>query len=165
MDFGKVTNPFYLNDCGDNDMKVYFGQIYIQAGISFPFSYVFQNFLGTKVTELIKPSSKFIKRYAEDYSLIFRISAKKELTANEIRGATVYKKDKDVEFSIFLPYTPIIQNEDPNREALKYLFDGIYEVLEKYEINISMLKSEQDKIIDKIMSSPEMFTMKINGEL
>ncbi len=140
------------------DMKVYFGQVYIQVGISFPFSHLFQNFLGTKVTELVKPSSKFIKCYAEDYSLMFRISAKKELTENEIRGATVYKKDKDVEFSIFLPYTPIMQKENPNREALKYLFEGIYEVLEKYEINVSMLKSEQNKIIDKIMSSPEMFS-------
>ena len=138
-------------------MNVYFGQIYIQEGISFPFNHLFQNFLGIKITELLKPSSNFIKRYAEDYNLIFRISAKKELTENEIKGATVYKKDKDVEFSIFLPYTPIMQKKEPNREALKYLFMGLYVVLEKYAIDISMLKSEQNNIIEIIMSSPEMF--------
>jgi len=141
-------------------MKIYFGQIYIQVGISFPFNHLFQKFLGTEITKLVEFSPKFIKRYAEDYSLMFRISAKKELAVNEIKGPTVYKKDKDVEFSIFLPYTAIMQSTEPNREALKYLFEGIYEVFGKYEINISMLKSEQGKIIDKIMSSPEMFGYK-----
>lgn len=144
-------------DVEDENMKIYFGQIYIQVGVSFPFNYLFQNFLGTKVTEFVQSSPKFIKLYGEDYSLIFRVSAKKELTTNEIKGATIYKKKKHIEFTIFLPYTLIMQNAEPNKEALKFLFDGIYEVLDKYEINTSMLKSEQDKIINKIMSSPEMF--------
>jgi hypothetical protein len=140
------------------NMKIYIGQIYIQVGISFPFSHLFQSFLGTKITELVEPSPKFIKLHGEDYCLGIRISAKKELAVNEIKGATIYKKDKDIEFTIFLPYTFIMQNTEPNREALKYLFEGIYEVLGKYEINVSMLKSEQNMIIDKIMSSPEMFS-------
>ena len=138
-------------------MKIYFGQIYIQVGINFPFNHLFQKFLGAEVTKLVNPSHKFIKRYAEDYNLIFRVSAKKELVENEIKGPTAYKKEKDVEFSIFLPYTFITQNSDPNRLALKYLFEGIYEVLGKYEINVEALKFEQNRIIDTIMSSPEMF--------
>ena len=138
-------------------MKIYFGQIYIQVGISFPFNHLFQRFLGAKVTELVEPSPKFIKLHSEDYCLIFRISAKKELFTNEIVGPAIYKKDKDVEFSIFLPFTFIVQNTDPNREALNYLFEGIYEVLGKYEISVEALKSEQSGIIDTIMSSPEMF--------
>ena len=141
-------------------MKIYFGQIYIQVGINFPFNYLFQIFLGEKITELVKPSLKFIKRFAEDYSLMFRVSAKKELAENEIKGPSVYKKNKDVEFSIFLPYSVIMKHEEPNREALNYLFKGIYEVLEKYEIDVLVLKSEQNQIIDKIMSSPEMFSYK-----
>jgi hypothetical protein len=138
-------------------MQIYFGQIYIQVGIFFSFNHLFQRFLGSRITELVEPSPKFIKLYGEDYCLGIRISAKKELTVNEIQGPTVYKKDKDMEFTIFLPYTSIMQNVAPNREALKYLFEGIYEVLEKYEINVSMLKSEQNMIIDKVISSPEMF--------
>ena len=152
----RIRNEGQKRESGNN-MTIYFGQIYIQVGILFPFNHLFQRFLGTEVSKLVKLSPKFIKCHGEDYSLIFRISAKKELAVNEIRGATVYKKDKDIEFSIFLPYTPIMQKEEPNREALKYLFEGIYEVLEKYEIDVSLLKSKQDKIIDKIMSSPEMF--------
>jgi hypothetical protein len=138
-------------------MKIYFGQIYIQVGISFPFSHLFQKFLGAEISELIKPSQKFIKLHSEDYSLGIRLSAKKELAINEIKGPTVYKKDKDIEFTIFLPYTPIMKEAEPNKSALEHLFHGIYEVLGKYEIDTSRLKAEQEKIIDKIISSPEMF--------
>jgi len=138
-------------------MKTYFGQIYIQAGRSFPFSYVFQNYMGEKTTELIEPSSKFIKLHGEDYNLIFRISTKWQLAVNEIVGPTVYKKDKNVEYSVFLPYTPIMQTTEPNRNALEHLFEGVYEVLGGYEIDISKLKAKQGGIIDEVMSSPEMF--------
>jgi hypothetical protein len=41
-------------------MTIYFGQIYIQVGISFPFSHLFQKSLGESVTKFVKPSSKFI---------------------------------------------------------------------------------------------------------
>jgi len=141
-------------------MNIYFGQIYIQAGKSFPFGHLFQIFLSERVTELVAPSAKFIKGHGEDYSLMFRISAKWQLAVNEIYGPQVYKKDKDVEYSVFLPYTPIMQTPEPNRSALEHLFEGVYEVLGGYEIDVSALKGEQEKIIDKILSSPEMFVAK-----
>lgn len=138
-------------------MKVIFSQIYIQAGVNFNFSHQFQIFLSRKVSELLCVSKKFLKLHDKDYTIIFRISAKKELTANEIKGATIYKKDKDIEFTIFLPYTPIIQEAEPIRCALEHLFQGIYDIFEEYEIDTYKLKARQRKIIDRIMSSPEMF--------
>ena len=138
-------------------MKLFYGQLYTQAGSSFPFSHVFQQFMGARTTELVKPSSTYINGHGEDYSLMFRISAKRELAINEIVGPTVYKKDRDVEYSIFLPYTPITQMNDPNRSALEYLFEAVYEVLEGYEIDTSKLRAEQKNMIEEIMSRPEMF--------
>ncbi|WP_172918560.1 hypothetical protein [Capnocytophaga canis] len=138
-------------------MKVIFSQIYIQVGVNFNFSHQFQTFLSSRISELLCVSKKFIKLHDEDYTIVIRISAKKELTTNEIKGATIYKKDKDVEFTIFLPYTPIMQTSEPSKSALEYLFEGVYDILQKYEIDILKLKAEQKKIIDKIMSSPEMF--------
>jgi len=144
-------------DKEDAKVKVYFGQFYVQAGRNFPFSQMFQRFISEKVTALVTPSVKYIKGHGEDYSLMFRISAKWQLAITEIIGPKVYKKDKDVEYSIFLPYTPIMQTSDPNRNALVHLFEAVYEVLSGYEINLSRLKDEQNRIIDEIMSSPEMF--------
>lgn len=138
-------------------MKIIFSQIYIQVGVNFNFSHQFQKFLSSRVSELLYASEKFLKLHDKDYTIIFRISAKKELATNEIKGATIYKRDKDIEFTIFLPYTPIMQEPEPNKSALENLFQGIYEVLGKYEIDTSKLEAEQEKIIDKIISSPEMF--------
>lgn len=158
----RALNPITESDIvklrgyGDN-MKIYFTQIYIQIGVSFPFEYTFQSFLGTKITDLVKPSLKFTELHGDDYSLGFYISAKKELEINEIVGPSIYKKDKDIEYSIFLPYTQIMKQSEPNRSALENLFGGIYYVLGEYEVDITKLKNEEKKIIDKIMSSPEMF--------
>ncbi len=76
---------------------------------------------------------------------------------NEIKGPSVYRKDKDIEFTIFLPYTPIMQKEDPNKNALIHLLQGVCEALEKYEIDTSNIKNKQKEIISEIMASPEMF--------
>jgi len=151
-----VLSERFYNLRGDR-VKVHFGQIYIQAGKTFPFSHVFQLFLGEKITELIEPSAKYIKLHGEDFELMFRVSAKWQLAVNEVFGPKVYKKDKDVEFSIFLPYTPIMLTPDPNRSALEHLFEGVYQVLGGYEIDVSAVKAEQGRIIDKILSSSEMF--------
>ncbi|WP_306354300.1 hypothetical protein [Flavobacterium sp. '19STA2R22 D10 B1'] len=138
-------------------MKVEFSHIFIQAGIKFNFSYILHNFLSDNVSLLVHPSEMFLKHYEGGYELIFNISAKKELATNEIVGPRTSKKNKKIEFTIFLPYTPIMKELEPNRSALVHLFEGVYEVLGKYEIDTSKLKAEQEKIIDKIMSSPEMF--------
>jgi hypothetical protein len=138
-------------------MKVAFSHIFIQVGINFNFSYKLHKFLIAELSDLITPSEKFLKLHGEDYQLIFNISAKKQLAINEIVGPLTSKKNKTVEFSVFLPYTPIMKELEPNRSALEHLFEGVYEVLEKYEIDSSQVKLEQKKLIDKIMSSPEMF--------
>ena len=138
-------------------MKIHFGQIYIQAGINFSFNHIFQNFISEKVTELVEISSKFLEFFTEDYSLIFNVSAKKELAINEIVGPAVYKKDKDVEYSIFLPYVPIMQQPEPNRSALEHLFEGVYKILGEYDIDVSKLQNNQERLIAEILSSPKMF--------
>lgn len=138
-------------------MKIYFGQLYIQAGISFPFSSSFQRFLSEEVSKLVEMNPKFEQSYGTEYELMFRISAKKELLTNEICGPTIFKKEKDIEYSIFLPYKFIMEQSNPNKCALEFLFEGIYTVLDLYEINTSRLKIEQNKIINKIISSSNMF--------
>ena len=85
-------------------MKIFVGQIYISAGIEFPFSLRFQKWLGDTLSERIEVSGEFSKKFGVDFKLGFRLSAKEEIGEPEIRGPTVFKRDKDVEFSIFLPF-------------------------------------------------------------
>jgi hypothetical protein len=138
-------------------MKIFFGQVYIIPGVKFPFSHHFQLRLSREITSIVVPSDKFMKKYGRDYELMFNISAKDTIEDNEIRGPTVFKKTKDVEYTIFLPFMPISRQPDVPRSALTFLFKGVYTVLESLEIDSKAIKSLQSSLIDSICSDPMMF--------
>src|SRR5580704_1479285 len=99
-------------------MKVYFSQIYIKPGVSFPFSHHFQVHLSNVITDLVVPSPSFVEKYGDDFDIVFRISAKREIRDNEIKGPTVFNKEKDIEYTVFLPFDVIHRAPDVNRSAL-----------------------------------------------
>jgi hypothetical protein len=138
-------------------MRITFGQIYIEAGVSFPFSLLFQRRLSDEVTALIVPSPQFLAKYGEDWDLMFRISAKAAIRATEIRGPSVFRKDKDVEYSIFLPFTTIRAAEDVLRTAIQSLFDAILSVLTKLGFSTDRLEARRAALIETIFSDSTMF--------
>ena len=142
-------------------MNVYVSQIYIQAGVNFPFSHHFQLHLSQELTKRVEPSALFINTYGEDFSLMFRMSAKAELTLPEIKGPAVYRKDKDVEFSIFLTYDKQKkQGPTEYRQALRELMDQIIIVLERLEIDTSKLRLDAHALIESICTTPGMIVAK-----
>ncbi len=102
-------------------MKVFFRQTYIETGATFPFSVHFQRRMTEVVTSLVVPSAKFLSKYGDDYDLIFNVSAKRGLQENEIRGPGIYRRTKDVEYSVFLPFDVIMASSDIYRTALEIL--------------------------------------------
>jgi len=105
-------------------MKVWFGQVYIEPGVNFPFSHHFQRRLSQEVTALTKPSREFIKKHGEDFELMFNVSAKQALQDNEIRGPAVFRKTKDLEYTVFLPFDVIMRHADAPKAALRFLLRG-----------------------------------------
>lgn len=87
-------------------MKIFIGQIYIKAGLAFPFSLRFQRWLGDCLSERVDVSEQFATEFGDGFGLGLRISAKENIDQPEIKGPTVFKRDKNVEFTIFLPYRP-----------------------------------------------------------
>jgi hypothetical protein len=49
--------------------------------------------------------------------------------------------------------------ENYNYWALKYLFNGIYTIFEKYNINYSIIKEKEEKIIKIILTDKKCFTI------
>ena len=167
-------------------MQVFITMFPVEKGAEFPFSIVFQQYIFEQFTSLVAPSPWFSAKYGDDWRIIFRISANwspdEEDTAKgvklsegakvklaryrsftseplrvEVRGPTVFKKDKDVEYSIFLPFRRVIESENPPITALNYIFTGVYSVLEKMEIDTSRLRAEQERIVKHVCSEPKMF--------
>lgn len=139
-------------------VKVQFGQIYVEAGVDFPFSHHFQRRIADDVSALVEPSSEFTQKYGSDFELMFRVSAKKGITDHEVRGPTVFKRTKDVEYTIFLPFDIITRQADAPRQALKYLLKGVYDVFDSLGIDTSKLLADQDHLIEGICSDPAMLS-------
>lgn len=174
-------------------MQVYICMFPVEPGADFPFNHIFQGYMFEQVTSLVEPSPWFSAKYGDDWKLIFRISANWSLDEDdtergvklseaaranlaryrsftseplrlEVRGPTVFKKDKDVEYSIFLPFRRIVESENPPVTALNYIFAGVYSVLEKMQIDTNKLRAEQDRIVEHICSEPKMFDVNPRAE-
>jgi hypothetical protein len=137
-------------------MKVHFGQIYIEPRASFPFSYRCQQRISREVTALVKPSPKFIKTYGTEFKLMFNVSAKCGIRENKIKGPSVFRKSKNVEYTIFLPFDVIIRDAEAPKSALRFLLEGVYKIFDALEISKSKLVERQDELINGICSDPAM---------
>src|SRR4051812_3762329 len=137
-------------------MTIHFGQIYVQPGVSLPFTHRFQLRLSEAISALVEPSPAFAEKYGSDYELMFRISAKKGLHDNEVVGPTVFRKARDVEYTVFLPFDVITRSSEVPRTALRYLLEGVYSVFESLDIDSSRVVGAQESIVEGICSDPMM---------
>jgi hypothetical protein len=142
-------------------MQVRCRQIYIEPGASFPFSSVAIKYLDGGISNLVVPSAQFVSEYGDDYRLVFNISAKQSLDENEVRGPTVFKKTKDVEYTLFLPFTVIIGHENAPKSALKFLFQGMYTVFDLLGIDAGKVRQQEESMIKHVCSEPAMFRGKV----
>lgn len=138
-------------------MQVYFTQIYIEEGVYFPFSHVFQRFISNTISEIVVPSHKFIAKYGRDCSLIFRISSKRSIQENELRGPTHFKKTPSVEYTIFLPFNAIMSEQHPPDAVLSYTIQGAYSVFEELEIDATKVRASERELIQTICADAAMF--------
>jgi hypothetical protein len=138
-------------------MNVFFGQIYIQPGVSFSFTHHFQKYLSREISALISPSDYFIEKYGLDAKLVFNISAKRLLTDSEIKGPTVFKKSKTVEYTLFLPFDIISGTQSLVETAVRYIFMGVFSVLASLQIDASGIADRQVDLITDICKDRTMF--------
>jgi hypothetical protein len=140
-------------------MNIYATQIYIEAGINYPFSHIWQRFMFRQLTLRVQPSKKFCQTYGDDFDLTFNISSKSAIERPEVFGPTVFKKDKDVEYTIFLTYdrTTTLDNLRSFDAVLQQLFAEIVNVLEKLEIDTDLLVKDAPQLIDEIIGEKSMF--------
>ncbi len=140
-------------------MKIYIGQIYIEPKVFYPFSHLFQIWLGEELTKRLKPSKEFIINYGEDFDLIFRVSAKSRISEVEIKGPTIFKRDKDIEFTVFLPFSDSNTNGVVKyRQVLTRLFNGIVNALQSLGIDASNVINDSAELIEYFYSAPEMIS-------
>lgn len=138
-------------------MNVYFGQVYVEAGVEFGFSHHFQEFLSDQVTKLVTTSTSYVNRFGGEYELMFNISAKEGTSDNQIVGPTVFKRTKDVEYTIYLPFDTITRSTHPAKCALNFLISGVCDVFTSLDIDTTRIIENKESLIAAICADNRMF--------
>ncbi|MHA3770734.1 hypothetical protein ACXR0O_04250 [Verrucomicrobiota bacterium sgz303538] len=138
-------------------MKIYAGQLYITPGVSFPFSLQFQRWLGDELLKRVEPSEGFRKLYAENFDLGFVISAKSDIDQPEIKGPTVFKREKDVEYTIFLPYeNRNYYDVSALLDVFRLLLQSIIRIMEGLRIDAAKVRESAPFLYTEFLAKPEL---------
>lgn len=141
-------------------MIVRFTQVYIEVGVSLPFSVKLQEYLGNIVSSIAQPSEVFLSKFDSSFNIRIYISAKRGIVSNEVCGPACAKRNKEIEYTIFLPFDQISKSEHFVKLSAGFIFDGICEVFDDLCIESRFLASKRAEAIDFICSSTEMIKQK-----
>jgi len=138
-------------------LKIFVVQVYIEPGINYPFSYIFQQRIHEILSGLVQPSEAFSRNYGSDFEVVLFLSAKRNISAPEIAGPGVYRKRKEVEYTIFVPHDGGDANQlGDYTKPLRDLLVGVIDVLERLKLDATEVKKNVDAIVKEIISDPAM---------
>lgn len=137
-------------------MKVYFTQAYISPGVCFPWSYRFQQKLSDEISSMVSSDDAFSERFGLEWDLAFYISAKQEIQDVEVRGPSIWKKGRSVEFTLFLPFDLIPRGDGFASPALEFLCDGIQRVFDQIGLKADELGSRRQHLVHDLSSDPSL---------
>lgn len=138
-------------------MNIFVSQFYTEAGASYPFKPRFQKFLSEKLSAIVPISPEFAEKYGNDFDLMFRLGAKSEYVSPVIKGPTVFKRDRDVEYTIFLPFNrskPL--DAAVLSERVQQLLECVAKVFDDLGMSTGRLRLEIKDIVDSILNDKEM---------
>jgi hypothetical protein len=140
-------------------MRVFVGQIYIKPGVSFPFSHAMQAWLSEQLTELASPSAAFVKQYGSSFDVMLRISAQTAATETELKGPTAFKADKDVEYTVFLPFDTIRAAGGAGRQlAAELLLSAVADAFDRLKVEAPDLSGRRQDLVRRLTDDEEMLS-------
>lgn len=137
-------------------MNIYVSQIYPEAGVYYPFTHRFQQYVSKAITDRIGLSESFVQQYGQDFDLVFRMSAKSGIQETEIKGPTVFKRDKDVEYTIFLPHSGNDYNLNTLSVVISKLLSAIVNVLQDLGFDSSSVSHNSAELAKQITADSAM---------
>jgi len=139
-------------------MRIHISELYVDSGATHPFSHLLTQWMGEQLTKRVEPSEMFIRKYSKDFNVVFRLSAKVGIAQPEIAGPTLFRRTKDVEYSIFLPH----EGRPPKtksacKEPLRLFLDSVVKVLQVLKIDTQSIEQDAPGMIEHVISDSAMF--------
>jgi hypothetical protein len=107
--------------------------IYPEAGVTFPISYRFMQLLKEELAHLSEQHlSVFSSEYGQDYMLSLILSANSDAADLEIKGPSISKSYKAVDYVLRIPFAIVEEAETFYSTYVFFVCQGISTVLEKF---------------------------------
>jgi hypothetical protein len=107
--------------------------IYPEAGVTFPISYRFMQLLKEELAQLAQQHfSVFQTAYGQDYTLGIILSASSADVKLEIRGPSISKRYKVVDYVLRIPFGIVEEAETLYSRYVFFVCQGIATVLAKF---------------------------------
>lgn len=143
-------------------MKFYFPTVYIEENVSFSLPQEFFTDLSYFINENpplpISPIEDILK--TEDYSIIAIISSKSKINEVLLLGPTYIKKNKEVEFTIFIPFFRTMNLKKRMEYVLNEVLKGILLIYKKYIKNSADALMILEKIKIRLMEKYDLNSVK-----
>lgn len=107
--------------------------IYPEAGVNFPISYLFMRLLREQLAQ-IEPQHHAVlqAKYGLDFTLGIILSAKTGTSQVEIKGPSISKKYKVVDYVLYIPFAIAEEAETFYSQYVSFVCTGVATVLEKF---------------------------------
>ena len=123
-----------------------------------PFTHVMQRWLGEELTRVASQDAKFQEVYGPEFALGVRINADTGTTESEIKGPTVFKRDRDVEYTVVLPFDVIDKAPDRRRMAAECIVTGVSAVFAELEVGLAGLSEKRESLVERLVNDADFWS-------
>jgi hypothetical protein len=131
-------------------LRSWFSEVGIEFKISFKISKLVRQLL---IENVMQPYD--LESTNPDCFICLVITTTKNTKNLEVRGPEYDKRNKVINYGLWLPYENINNSNNYLREYLSYLFDALVILFNKYQVPESAIRDIQCKVEEEVLDNPE----------
>ena len=133
-------------------MRIFITQVYVKPSFKFKLSQNLVKQLSNRINEKNFFENDFKKKY-RGFDIIIDISSlpESEISDLKIKGPTIFNKDKQIEYVLYIPYEKVMCDEDRLLSITRYIIHGIKSILKKHNM-LSYAIEDSEQFINNFIS-------------
>lgn len=134
-------------------MKFTLASVFLEPGINFKFNYLVDLFIVNQLHQHLLTELQ-VEEKQKEYRFDLTIQTTQNTHEVELKGPYISKKQKTIEWTLFLPYEKTTQAADPLAAYLDYFFDAAVELFTRYQVAEPIIRSIQTIVKTEVIGNP-----------
>ena len=133
-------------------MVLTIGSWFSEPGVEFEISHKVHKFIRENLIEdIMKPFG--LETKDPDIFIGLVITTTKNLTELEVRGPEFDRRNKFINYGLWLPYQKIVCSENYLKEYLRYFFDALAILFKKYNVPEESILKVKYKVEEEVLNN------------